>query len=316
MNVVSIAVIVPSFVTPSRAWWRWSRSAAVARVLAPHLDPLHRSPEPARDRGNQDVFRIDVTLGAEAAPDVGRDDPHLLLGEAERRGDGRSNRERHLRRRPHGEPTVGRVGLRHDAARLDRHRGDTGDIQRRLHDRVRLREAVRHVADRGRRRARDVVGPFVEDPRRTRRERRLDGRRCRQHGVFHHHRVGGVGGAIRVVGDYHGHRLAGVAHLRPGDRGLGVGTEPRRGHERRHRGDALRQIGDREDRDDARKRPGPARLHLQDARVGVRAPHDRRVDEVRQPHVVHEAAAAGEQAAIFAAFDGQSDRRGHRVVAV
>jgi hypothetical protein len=40
------------------------------------------------------------------------------------------------------------------------------------------------------------------------------------------------------------------------------------------------------------------------------------VDETRQPHVVHEAAATGEETPIFAAFDGQADRRGHRVVAV
>jgi hypothetical protein len=50
--------------------------------------------------------------------------------------------------------------------------------------------------------------------------------------------------------------------------------------------------------------------------VGVRASHDRRVNEAGQTNVVHEAAAAGEQAAIFAAFEGQSERRGHRIVAV
>jgi hypothetical protein len=285
-------------------------------VLAAHLDPLHRALQAVGDRGYKDVLRIDVTLGSEAAAHVGSDDPHLLLGKAQGCGDGRANRERHLRRGPHREPSVRRVGLRHDAARLDRHRRDAGDGQPSLDDRVRLREAARDVTDRARRRARDVVGPFVEDPRRTRRQRRLGGRDRRQRLVSHLDRVGAIGGPVRVVGEDHGDRLARVAHLRPGDHRLGVGAELRRRHEGRHRGGALGQIGDREDRDDARKRAGSARVHFYDARMGVRAPHDRRMDETRQPHVVHEAAAAGEEAAIFAAFDGQSDRRGHRVVAV
>jgi hypothetical protein len=40
------------------------------------------------------------------------------------------------------------------------------------------------------------------------------------------------------------------------------------------------------------------------------------VEEAGQPHVVHVAAAAGEETPVFAAFDGEADRRGHRVVAV
>ena len=65
-------------------------------VLATGLDPLHGPPQPARHRGQQDVLGIDVTLGAETAPDVGRDHTHLLLGEPECRGDCGAHRERDL----------------------------------------------------------------------------------------------------------------------------------------------------------------------------------------------------------------------------
>ena len=220
-------------------------------VFAPGLDPLHRTAQPARDCRNQDVFGIDVALGAETAADVGGDHSHLLLGEAERRGDRRADGERHLRRRPHREPAIRRIGLRHDAARLDRHRGDAWHVEPCFDDRIRLGETAGDVTDGAVGRARDVVWPLVEDPRGVFGERSLDGRGRGQALVSDVHGLGRVGRTVDVVRDHHGHRLADVADLRAGDRGLGVGPEPRRGHERRHRRGALRQFGDREDRNDA-----------------------------------------------------------------
>src|SRR5437899_3134057 len=93
-------------------------------VPATGLDPLHGPPQPARHGGQQDVLGIDVTLGAETAPDVGRDHTHLLLGEPEGRGDCGAHRERDLSRSPDRQTAIQRLGLHQHAAGLDRHRAD------------------------------------------------------------------------------------------------------------------------------------------------------------------------------------------------
>jgi len=144
-------------------------------VLATRLDPLHRPPEPARHRRQQNVLGIDVPLGAEAAADVRRDHPHLLVREPQGRRDRRAHGERYLRRRPDRQPAVRRLGLDQDAAWLDRHRGDAGHVESRLDHHVRFGEAAGDVTDGAVGRPGGVVGPLVEDPRRARRERRLDG---------------------------------------------------------------------------------------------------------------------------------------------
>jgi len=62
-------------------------------------------------------------------------------------------------------------------------RGDARHAQSRLDDHVRLGEPPGDVADGPGGRARDVVGPFVEGPRRAFRERGLDRRDRQQHRV-------------------------------------------------------------------------------------------------------------------------------------
>ena len=205
-------------------------------VLATRLDPFHRPPQAARHRGQQDVLGIDVTLGAEAAADVRRDHADLFFGEAQGRGDRGADGERHLGRRPDRQPTVRSLGLDQHAARLDRHRGHARHGEPRLDDHVRFTEATGDVADHAVGRAGGVVGPLVEHARGAGRERRVD--RCdrRQHVVVNVDELGGIGGAINVVGNHHRHCLAGVTSLRPRDRRLSVGPEPGRRHERRHRG--------------------------------------------------------------------------------
>jgi len=64
--------------------------------------------------------------------------------------------------------------MRDDAARLDRHAGHAREVEGRLHHDVGLGEPARDVADGAPRDARHVVGPVIEDPRRSGRERALD----------------------------------------------------------------------------------------------------------------------------------------------
>ena len=53
------------------------------QMLASILDPAHRMSDLQRERGDGNVLRHDPVLAAEAAADVGRDDAHLVFGDAE-----------------------------------------------------------------------------------------------------------------------------------------------------------------------------------------------------------------------------------------
>ena len=120
-------------------------------VLRPLLDPLHRPAEPAGESDREELLGVDVELRAEAAADVGCDDPQLRLGQAERRRDEDAQDVRDLGRRPERHLAT-RLGPREHAARLDRVRD-----QRRL---------VVAVLD-------DDIGALVE-ARRSRASRRTD----------------------------------------------------------------------------------------------------------------------------------------------
>src|SRR6188508_3441372 len=63
-----------------------SRVAPVVRgvhALAAALDPLDRPLELARGPRQRDLLAVDLQLGAEAAADLGRDRPDLLLADPE-----------------------------------------------------------------------------------------------------------------------------------------------------------------------------------------------------------------------------------------
>ena len=92
-------------------------------VLHAVLDPLHRLAGEHRGGHRDDVARIDRHLAAEAAADVRRDDPDLVLGQADVAGHQREHRAdgvRRLRGHPHRELLVDLVEARDAAARLDR----------------------------------------------------------------------------------------------------------------------------------------------------------------------------------------------------
>src|SRR5207237_1057589 len=88
-----------------------------------------RSYEPVQTWNNP--AGIDGDLAAEAAADVGRDDPDLVLGQAHVSGhqrEDRTDRVRGLGRHPDRELAVDLVEMRDAAARLDRRDVDARQV--------------------------------------------------------------------------------------------------------------------------------------------------------------------------------------------
>ena len=88
--------------------------------LAAGLGPLDRLAEPAGHQEREHLLRGDLQLAAEAAADVGGDDPQLVLGDA---GDHRQHHPQDVRdlgRRPHREVVA--LRLDDDRARLHERR--------------------------------------------------------------------------------------------------------------------------------------------------------------------------------------------------
>src|SRR5215468_6094414 len=86
------------------------------QVLAPILDPLDRASEFARQERNQQVFRINVSLEAEAAADIERNAAYARLRELQDRGRLAAHPVNDLGRRPDGHAIGPRIVDADDAA--------------------------------------------------------------------------------------------------------------------------------------------------------------------------------------------------------
>jgi hypothetical protein len=114
------------------------------------LDPLHRALEQDRGQDRADVAGVDRHLVAEAAADVGRDDPDHLLGDLGHHRDRGPDDVRRLAGHVDGELRGGPVEVGDRAAALDRRRVAAGVVQFQLGDHVGLLEGpvgARLVAD-------------------------------------------------------------------------------------------------------------------------------------------------------------------------
>ena len=118
-----------------------ARVGGAHHVLAPVLDPAHRAAELAREKGDEQVFGIDMPLAAKPAADIERDAAHPRLGQAEQRSGLAPHPMHNLGRRPDrrrlGAPVVGGD----DPAALHRHRGVAVMVEAAL-------EAVRGAGER------------------------------------------------------------------------------------------------------------------------------------------------------------------------
>jgi hypothetical protein len=281
-------------------------------VLAPGFRPLHRPPEPPGRRGDDQILGVGVALDPEAAAGVHHHDAYLLLGEPEGGRDARAEPVRALARRPEGETAVGPRGRDHDPARLDRDTVHPADAEPRFHHHIGRRETGGGIAHAGGREPGHVVRPGVEHARRARLERALHGAGGGQGLVVHLHRRGRVRRRIGIVGDHRGHHLAHVAHERIGEDRLRRRPEARGRRDRRRDGPrALRQVTRGVDSDDPRHGARGGGVDRAHARVGVRAPHEGRVQHAGEAEILDVAAAAGDEALIFLAAQRGAERIVH-----
>jgi hypothetical protein len=285
-------------------------------VLAPVLDPLHGAAEDhGRDR-DQRVLRISLSLGAETAAEIGRDDADLVRRQAERGRQALLDEVGHLGRVPRRQGAGAPVPRRDHAACLDRHPDVALDRERLVHDDVGRGERGIDVADGVTEADGDVRAPFGMHERAGGRRRRahVDDRGQRLpvdvdalHGVF------GAGATAR-----HDHRddLAGIARAVPAQGVLlgHVQLEAHRGGEAGRRRAEHRQrlheafeITEREDAHDVGHGGRRLGAHGADPGMGVRRAEKRDVEHPGEDHVVDVTAVAAEEAGIFAAPDGRPE---------
>ncbi len=274
------------------------REAGGDQVPGLVLDPLDRALQQDGGQDRADVAGIDGHLVAEAAADVGGDDPDHVLGQLGDQRDRGADDVRRLGRHVDGELRRGPVEVGDGAAALDRARVRPRVVQLEPRDQVRLREGpvgalgvpdlpvVDEVAV--------LVFLVVPDDRRVLGGRRLRVDHDRQRLVLDVDRLAGVLGDIGVVGDHARDLLALEPHLVGGQHRLGVVGQ--RGHPGqvagRHHVPGEHQVhpGDV---------PRPAGVDPGDPRVRERAAQDLHVQHAGQVDVVGVVALAADEPAVL-----------------
>ena len=284
----------------------------IGEMLAPVLDPFERALEQFRRRHHRDVLRIDAELGTKAAPDIGRRHPQARLLDIEQHREGLAQVMGLLGRGPDGERLVGAAELDQEAAALDR-MGGAAMLPEIL---------VQHMGGLAEGRLGIPIGdPVGRDD--VGFELAAHGRRIglrglaavggrRQRLVIDLDQGGGVLGEIAVVRDHERDRLAHVGDLAVGER---EGPHPleRRSGVRVPQHAPLRhdrgQIVEREHGMDARRRQGGGFRERADERMGMRAAHERHVQDARQHDVVDETSAPAQQGVVLEPGNARSDQR-------
>jgi hypothetical protein len=266
------------------------------QVLEAVLGPLHRPAQVDRRDRRDDRLGRRVALRAERAADVGDDDANRLRRAAEDVGELGERAVRVLRRAPHGQDAGLWVVARDCPARLDRDRRDPRHPVPAPDDVLGAREGGVGVAA--------GVPPADE---RVPRLARIDDRLERL--VVHLDELREVLGQRAALGDDAGDRLAGVADLALGqDRVLVVADLHALDRDLRVAGDTAREVGGRDDREDA-GRPLVRHAHVADAGVRVRAADERDVGHAVEVDVVDVARGAAQHALVLAARQGTPDVR-------
>ncbi len=276
-------------------------------VLGAILEELHRTAQLLRKPQHQRHVEVDEDFRAKPAADVRRDDPDLLLGNAEHeRRDDQLMDVRRLRGRPEGVLLGARIVVADRAARLHRGRDQPlvedalADphlgVGQRAVDRLGIRAAC-PVHD-------DVVRRVLVELRRARLDRlpRVDDRR--QLVEVDLDRLQGVIGLVDAFRDDDRDRIADLMHLaqreqpRRGDVVVDPGGLPGAG-KRIHLGEILTG----EHADDARHGLRAAGVDAADPGVGHRRAQHGRIGHAGQPDIVEEVPAAGHQFRVFAPPD-------------
>ena len=276
------------------------------------LGPLQGHAEPLGEGRHDVLLAVDVDLGPEPAPDLGRDGAHLVLTHPVQLGDERAQDVGVLRRRPDGHRALAPLVVGDDAARLHRGGGealvhhalrhhDVGVGERLVDGAVVHRLAVgRHAGPARHQGHRQVVVEVGVDHRRVAGHRHLGVDHRGPHLVVDDDGVGGVPGRVAVRGHDHRHRLADVAHD-VGGHGAVLGRRERGadGHRVEERGD----LRPREHRLDAVHRLGRARVDRPDAAVGDIAALEGGVPQAEDLHVVDVGAVPLDEPRVLAPLD-------------
>ena len=141
-------------------------------MLAPVLDPFDRAAQAQRRHRQHHLLRIHHELGAEAAADVGRDHPHLVLVAPQQRHQERAHFVGKLGRRPQGQAILVDVVSCERAAPFDRMRAAAVLLQADAGAMRRAGEGPRHVAVGLLELDQHVAGAAAMGDRCARRERR------------------------------------------------------------------------------------------------------------------------------------------------
>src|SRR5215813_13943464 len=269
--------------------------AGAHQMLAAILDPLDRAPQPARQERNQQVFRVDVPLEAEAAADIERDAAYARFRKPQDRGRFAPHPMNDLGGRPYGYAIRPRVVDADDAAALHRRSGIAVMIEAPLQLVRGARERGGDIALADREGANEVGLEFVVDDRCARTQRRF--------------RIDDGWEGVEIEGDQLSRIFGGVPALRYDD-GDGLADMPdfvvsqqgllgidelvlderrpfawERELRVRHRRQELQQVRAAQGTGDARRRGGARQIHATDARVCDRASDENRVQHVRQVEI-------------------------------
>ena len=182
-------------------------------MLTSVLDPLHGTTGEQRAGGNAELLGVEHRLGAEAAADVRRDHPDLMLSHAHHAGVGIAVLVRRLRSRPDGDALAGGVVAGEEGAALHGVAAAAMLKQFATHDVGGAGERSIHVAVFQTQGAGEVVLGIEVGTRGVRVQCLAHVRSDRQGFVVHAHPLRCVLGQIAVIGQHDCHGLPGERDL-------------------------------------------------------------------------------------------------------
>ena len=288
-------------------------------MLAPVLDPLDRALQPARQERNQQVFRVDVSLDAEAAADIERNTAYARFRELQDRGRLAAHPVNDLGRRPDRHAIGPRIVDADDAAAFHRRGGIAVVMESALQFVRGARERGGDVALADGEGANEVGLEFVVDDRDAWAQRQFRVDHGRQGIEIEGDQLSRIFGGVAALRHDHRNSLADMPDFVVSQQGL-LGIDELVLYERgpfsgerelrvRHRRQELQQVRAAQHAGDTRRRGGARQVHAADARVRDRASDEDRVQHMRQVEIGDELSAAGQQAAILAARHGAADER-------